>query len=63
VLPFPRIEFIEGRCADIASDGVKATFPDEHGATTTEIVSVIDWTDPEANDFFLASQLWVHGGS
>lgn len=45
----------------LIKDGVKVTFPDEHGATTTEIVRVIDWTDPEGNDFFLASQLWVHG--
>ncbi len=31
------------------------------GERKTEIVRVIDWEKPEANDFFLASQVWFAG--
>ncbi len=31
------------------------------GERKTETVRVIDWDDPEANDFFLASQVWFAG--
>jgi len=31
------------------------------GERKTEIVRVIDWENPEANDFFLASQVWFAG--
>ncbi len=42
--------------------GVKVSFPDvENGGQWTEMVRVIDWQQPENNDFLLASQLWVAG--
>ena len=31
------------------------------GERKTEIVRVIDWENPDANDFFLASQVWFAG--
>lgn len=39
---------------------VKLTNP-EGGGETLEIVKVIDWDNPEENDFLLASQFWVTG--
>ncbi|MEJ1358544.1 MAG: type I restriction endonuclease subunit R [Candidatus Sedimenticola sp. (ex Thyasira tokunagai)] len=42
-------------------DGVKVQVQDEHGANTTETVRLIDWQNPENNDFFLSSQLWLRG--
>lgn len=33
----------------------------KRGGSTTEIVRLIDWRNPEANDFYLASQFWVRG--
>ncbi len=41
-------------------DGVRVFVPSEEG-DTVEVVRVIDWTNPENNDFFLASQFWVMG--
>ncbi len=41
-------------------DGVRIFVPSEEG-DTVEIVKVIDWNNPENNDFFLASQFWVVG--
>jgi type I site-specific restriction-modification system R (restriction) subunit len=29
------------------------------GALKDERVAVIDWANPAANDFFLASQVWI----
>jgi len=46
---------------DLIKDGVKVTVPDEHGGQTTETLRVIDWTTPDNNDYFLASQMWVAG--
>ena len=45
----------------LLKDGVKVTFEDDHGEVADETVRVIDWNDPENNDFFLASQFWVSG--
>ncbi len=42
-------------------DGVKVEVQDEHGVNTTETVRLVDWQQPENNDFFLTSQLWVRG--
>jgi type I restriction enzyme R subunit len=46
----------------LLKDGVKVTYrrsdDDEEGI---EIVKVIDWENPENNDFFLASQFWISG--
>jgi type I restriction enzyme R subunit len=44
----------------LLKDGVRVFVPSEEG-DTVEIVKVIDWTNPENNDFFLASQFWVMG--
>lgn len=40
-------------------DGVGVTLRQPDGNLQPERVRVIDWTDPGANDFFLASQTWV----
>ncbi len=42
-------------------NGVKVTFPNAKGEQVTQTVKVIDWNNPENNDFLLASQLWVTG--
>lgn len=45
----------------LLKNGVPVKVKDEHGAETPERVRVIDWDNPENNDFFLASQFWVSG--
>jgi type I restriction enzyme, R subunit len=45
----------------LLKDGVKVVFQNDEGEETDETVRVIDWNDPENNDFFLASQFWVSG--
>ncbi|MDZ7829369.1 MAG: type I restriction endonuclease [Halofilum sp. (in: g-proteobacteria)] len=45
----------------LLKDGVKVEMTDEDGGTTIETVRVIDWNQPEQNDFLLASQFWVRG--
>ena len=46
----------------LLKDGVKVTITDSDGdGETVEVLRVIDWTHPENNDFFLASQLWIAG--
>ncbi|MBB4284526.1 type I restriction endonuclease subunit R [Roseospira goensis] len=42
-------------------DGVKVRVTDPRGGMVTETVRLIDWRDPAANDFLLASQVWVQG--
>lgn len=42
-------------------DGVRVFYVDDHGEEQAALVRVIDWAQPEANDFFLASQLWITG--
>lgn len=42
-------------------EGAKVSVPDGHGGTITETVAFIAWREPAANDFFLASQVWVQG--
>ena len=46
----------------LLKDGVKVTdtAPDDEGETVVDL-KVIDWENPDRNDFFLASQLWVAG--
>jgi hypothetical protein len=41
--------------------GVKVTFQGADGGQETETARVVDWRDPKANDFLLASQFWVAG--
>lgn len=40
-------------------DGVAVEVLQPDGSTKPERVSLIDWTHPTANDFYLVSQLWV----
>ena len=40
-------------------DGILVQVRRPDGSLQDERVAVIDWTDPAANDFFLASQLWI----
>jgi type I restriction enzyme R subunit len=42
-------------------DGVKVPIRMEDGSEEIETVKVIDFDNPETNDFFLASQFWVTG--
>src|SRR3990170_2280360 len=42
-------------------DGVMVAMRDEEGNEEVEAVKVIDFDNPENNDFFLASQFWVTG--
>ncbi len=42
-------------------DRVKVQVPDEDGNRQTVELKVIDWENPENNDFFLAQQMWVAG--
>jgi len=45
----------------LLKDGVKVSFRNDEDEETLETVQVIDWRNPEANDFFLTSQLWILG--
>ncbi len=45
----------------LLKDGVKVEVSEEDGDTAIETVRVIDWSQPEKNDFLLASQFWVRG--
>ena len=42
-------------------DGLKVPIRMEDGSEEVETVKVIDFDNPETNDFFLASQFWVTG--
>jgi len=47
----------------LLKDGVKVSVRTEGdaGEESTEVARVIDWENPESNDFFLASQFWISG--
>jgi type I restriction enzyme R subunit len=45
----------------LLKDGVRVRFQDDEGSEAHETVQVVDWKEPENNDFFLASQFWVAG--
>jgi type I restriction enzyme R subunit len=45
----------------LAHNGVPVEVRGRGGERKTEIASVVDWNDPQANDFFLASQVWFAG--
>ena len=45
----------------LLKNGVKVSFANAKGEQVIETVRVIDWQQPENNDFFLASQFWVTG--
>ena len=42
-------------------DGVKVRVVDDRGRAETRTVRIVDWRNPEANEFLLASQFWVKG--
>ena len=45
----------------LLKDGVKVTYRTSDDEERIEIVRLIDWEEPENNDFFLASQFWISG--
>ncbi len=45
----------------LLKEGVRVSFQDDEGSEANETLRVIDWIEPENNDFFLASQFWVTG--
>ena len=45
----------------LLKDGVKVTVQQGDGSSDVERVRVIDWREPENNDYLLASQFWVSG--
>jgi type I restriction enzyme R subunit len=46
----------------LLKDDVKVTMTAPDGeAEIDEVIQVIDWSNPENNDFFLASQFWIAG--
>jgi type I restriction enzyme, R subunit len=47
----------------LLKDGVKVAFENDEGEETDETVRIIDWNDPENNDYFIASQFWVSSPS
>lgn len=42
-------------------DGVKVQVTTKRGGRETQTARIIDWRNPAANDFLLASQFWVKG--
>jgi type I restriction enzyme R subunit len=45
----------------LLKDGAKVKVADESGHETSVDVRIMDWENPQNNDFFLASQFWVTG--
>lgn len=46
----------------LITQGVPVSIPDhERGGQTSLRLRVIDWVQPEANDFLLVSQFWISG--
>jgi type I restriction enzyme R subunit len=45
----------------LLKNGVRVTLTSAEGDEKTETVRVIDWNNPQNNDFFLASQFWISG--
>jgi type I restriction enzyme R subunit len=46
---------------ELIRDGVDVEYRDENGLRIRKTVHVIDWKEPENNDYLLVSQLWVSG--
>jgi type I restriction enzyme, R subunit len=46
---------------DLIRDGVDVEFRNTEGTQVQHTVKVIDWQNPENNDYLLVSQLWVSG--
>ena len=49
----------EPRRLRLLRDGIPVQVRQPDGSLKDERVAVIDWTNPAANDFFLASQVWI----
>jgi type I restriction enzyme R subunit len=45
---------------DLMRDRVEVSVRQPDGTTLPEKLTVIDWENPENNDFLLVSQLWIH---
>lgn len=45
----------------LLKDGVRVTVRKSDEEESVEIVKLIDWTEPDNNDFLLTSQLWISG--
>ncbi len=45
----------------LIKNGIKVKFRNEKGELEDQTVIVIDFENPENNDFFLASQFWIMG--
>ena len=45
----------------LLKDGIKVSFRLPGKEEVTETVKLIDWDNPDNNDFFLASQFWIGG--
>ncbi|NEQ71091.1 MAG: type I restriction endonuclease subunit R, partial [Symploca sp. SIO2D2] len=45
----------------LLKDGVKVSYREENEETREETVTIINWQQPKANHFFLASQFWISG--
>ncbi len=45
----------------LLKDGVLVTYRDAEGGEVDERVFLIDWDDPQNNEYFLASQFWITG--
>ena len=46
---------------DLLKDGVRVSYRNFEGVETVKSVKVIDWENPENNDFFMTSQFWITG--
>jgi len=46
---------------NLLKNGVKVTFRSPSKEGVTETIRLIDWNNPDNNDFFLASQFWIAG--
>jgi type I restriction enzyme R subunit len=45
----------------LLKEGIKVSYRDRDNEAIEETVKIIDWQNPENNDFFLASQFWIAG--
>ncbi|MDZ7716969.1 MAG: type I restriction endonuclease subunit R [Balneolaceae bacterium] len=46
---------------ELMRDGVDIEYRNQKGEAVRKTLKVVDWRQPENNDYLLVSQLWVHG--
>lgn len=46
---------------DLIRNGVKVKVLDANRDEIAEIIKVVDWANPEKNDFFVGTQMWISG--